>query len=205
MLNIRLFALLFIIPLFLNAPALAQEAPSLAQEQNQQNQIKTRKIDSRAQVLQAYLAKYNSPLQYQAQDFIDAADEYNLDWKLVAAIAGTESTFGKRIPGGYNAWGWGIYGDQRIYFKSWRDGIFTVSEGLRKNYFNKGLTDPYTINRVYAASPTWGAKVSYFLADMERFQKEYKNKDNSGLALSLIPNVAGTSAQLASEIALSLD
>lgn len=139
--------------------------------------IEIREVDPKVEVLTAYLAKYNSPMQESAQDFIDAANEYNLDWKLLPSIAGVESTFGKRMPGGYNAYGWGIYGANRIYFKSWRDGMFTVAKGLRENYVNKGLKDPYAMNRVYAASPSWGGKVSYFMNDLENFAQKYQAKE----------------------------
>ncbi|MDP3973910.1 MAG: hypothetical protein Q8P92_03690 [Candidatus Daviesbacteria bacterium] len=138
------------------------------------NQIEARKLDREAQILNAYLAKYNSPMQYHAQDFVDAAKEYNLDWKLLPSIAGVESTFGKHIPGGYNAYGWGIYGSNRLYFKSWRDGMFTVAKGLRENYVNKGLNNPYQMNRVYAASPLWGGKVTYFMNDLGKFASQYE-------------------------------
>ncbi|QQG43303.1 MAG: glucosaminidase domain-containing protein [Candidatus Daviesbacteria bacterium] len=143
-------------------------------------QVQAKQLDQRAQILAAYLAKYNSPLQYQAQDFIEAADTYGVDWKLVPAISGVESTFGKQSYG-FNAWGWGIYGDQTLDFNSWRDGIYTVTEGLKQNYINKGLTNPYAMNKVYAASPTWGAHVAYFLADLEKFSDRYhyKNTDSS--------------------------
>lgn len=147
----------------------------------QDTQIEKKELDSRAKILRDYLARYNSPLQNHAQDFIDAADSFNLDWKLVPAITGVESTFGKHIPGGhnpatssYNGWGWGVYGNKVTKFKSWREGIFTVSEGLKKNYIDQGLTDPYTINKKYAASPNWGRKVTYFLEDLERFASNYQ-------------------------------
>ncbi|KKS11513.1 hypothetical protein A2617_02965 [Candidatus Daviesbacteria bacterium RIFOXYD1_FULL_41_10] len=165
----RLLLLLLIIPLLSSQPA-----PAEGDLSEPKIEVEAKQFDSRAQMLSSYLSKYNSPLQYQAQHFVDAADENNLDWKLVASIAGVESTFGKFIPGGYNAWGWGVYGTNAIYFNSWKDGIYTVSRGLRQNYFNRGLTTPDSINRVYAASPTWGTKVSYFLTDMEEFEKEYK-------------------------------
>lgn len=172
---IKLLAILIILPLLTNSPSLAQGKSLVVKEQ-----IESKVLDNRAKVLQAYLSKFSSPLQFHAQDFIEAADTYDLDWKLVPAIAGVESTFGKAIPGGveqsstsYNAWGWGVYGTQAIYFKSWREGIFTVSEGLRSNYLNKGLVDPYSINKVYASSPTWGSKVTYFLKDLDGFNTKY--------------------------------
>ena len=137
------------------------------------DEITSKKLDKEAQILQKYLAKCSSPMQDHAQDFIDAAKLYNLDWKMLPAIAGVESTFGKHIPGGYNAYGWGVYGTNVIYFTSWTDGIFTVAKGLREGYLNKGLMEPYAINKVYAASPTWGKNVTYFMNDLEKFANNY--------------------------------
>ena len=135
--------------------------------------IQVKQLDGRAKILADYFAKYNSPLEYQAQDFIDAADQYGVDWKLVPAISGVESTFGKQSFG-YNAWGWGIYGDQTLNFGSWRDGIFTVTGGLKQNYIDQGLTEPFAMNRAYAASPTWGTRVNYFMNDLDRFGNQYQ-------------------------------
>lgn len=164
--NIKLIAVSLLIPLiFQSQQASAKRGIEPAA------QIEVKSLDSEARVLSNYLAKYNSPLQYHAQDFIDAANQYDLDWKLLPSIAGVESTFGKQIPGGYNAWGWGVYGNQAIYFQSWREGIFEVARGLRENYLNRGLEDPYAINRVYAASPRWGSKVSFFMKDLDNFSK----------------------------------
>lgn len=154
--------------------------------------------DQRVNILEAYLNKYNSPLAPEAVNFVGAADKYDIDWKFVAAIAGNESTFGKHIPAptSYNAWGWGVYGTQAIYFKSWKDGIYTVSEGLRMHYYNKGLTNTYSIARVYAASPTWAAHVTFFLNDMEKFEVAYKEKQNKATAPDIRTQTAGTSAAL---------
>lgn len=159
--------------------------------------ITGKRVDPRAYILKNYLAQFESPLQNHAQDFVDAADYYKMDWKLVPAISGVESTFGKRIPGGFNGWGWGVYGTQAIYFKSWTDGIYTVSKGLKENYINKGLTEPYAMNRIYAASPTWGSKVSFFITEIDKYYKE--NSINLEIAPKITLNEipAGSSASLA--------
>lgn len=157
---------------FSTKTALAEKEEAVVPEQ-----ISAKQLDKKAEILALYLAKYNSPLQYHAQDFIDAAKLYDLDWKLLPSIAGVESTFGKFIPGGFNGWGWGVYGTQAIYFNSWTEAIFTVSKGLRENYLNKGLTDPYLINKAYAASDAWGGKVTYFMADLETFASQFKEKE----------------------------
>lgn len=171
-------------------------AEKIVEDNLDNQQIQAKKLDTRANILAHYLANFNSPLQYHAQDFIDAADTYQLDWRLLPAIAGVESTFGKQIPGGYNGWGWGVYGDQAIYFNSWKDAIFTIAKGLRENYFNKGLTEPYAINRVYAASPFWGSRVTYFMQDIEQFTSNFTISPEPFSALEQSPSIAAVSGQL---------
>ena len=140
--------------------------------------------DSRVKILEEYLEQFNSPLIPYASDFVEIADKYNLDWKLVVSISGVESTFGKHMPyNSYNGWGWGIYGNNIIYFSSWEDGIETVSRGLRENYLNKwGADDVYEIGRFYAASPTWAQRVSYFMRKINEF-KDQKLAANLSLSL----------------------
>lgn len=144
----------------------------------------TTSVDNRVKILEEYLKKYNSPLVPHAKTFVAEADKNDLDWKLVAAISGVESTFGKRIPyNSYNAWGWGVYGDNVMRFASWDDAIATISKGLRTNYMDKwGASDVYEIGRIYAASPTWAQKVTHFTAQIEKFETEY---NNSTLSISI--------------------
>lgn len=158
--------------------------------------VEAKQLNGKAKILSEYLALHNSPLQYHAQDFIDAADKYALDWKMLPAIAGVESTFGKHIPGGYNAYGWGVYGTNRIYFVSWTDGIFSVAKGLRENYLNRGLTNPYSINRVYAASPRWGGNVTYFMNDLEKYSQGYQLQNGKVSYFNEAPKIAAVSGQL---------
>ena len=192
--------LFFILLTFLLlSPIVKAEAENVIENNTSSEQIQAKKLDNRAVILTKYLAKYNSPLQYHAQDFIDAAKTYDLDWKMVVSIAGVESTFGKHIPGGYNGWGWGVYGTQAIYFESWKDGIYTVSKGLREGYLNKGLTDPYSINRVYAASPTWGKNVTYFMNDLEKFAKEFEAQNLEPAKIESNIKIAAVSGQLDKE------
>ena len=179
----KILSLVFAFIVFLTSALLPTAAQSNATKKElsfaQLSHIEAKQLDYRAQILKEYLERYDSPLKNNAQDFIEAADANGLDWKLVPSIAGMESTFGKFTPGSdlypsYNAWGWGVYGNQTIYFKSWKDGIYQLNSGLRNGYINKGLTNPYQINRVYAASPSWGSRVDYFMGDLERFTKTYE-------------------------------
>jgi len=168
------------------------------------NSIKTVSVkkDERVEILKAYLETHKSPMVGNAKDFVEAADQYDLDWKLVASIAGVESTFGKHTPGGaatetFNAWGWGVYGNQALGFGSFKNGIYTVSRGLRENYVNKGYDTPEKMNRKYASSKTWGMKVNFFLGKIGTFESNFKS-NNQNVAVEekqFDVQTAGESAQ----------
>ena len=130
------------------------------------------KQDIRVVTLRNYLESHNSPLSEHAEAFVAYADEYNLDWRLVAAISGVESTFGKRIPqNSYNAYGW-ANGTYR--FSSWEESIETVSRTLRTKYIDKGATSISKIARIYAPpSSTWARNVKFFMRKIEPMPVTY--------------------------------
>lgn len=166
-----LLAILAAIILINPGTAFAQEKAS-ASSAKILSDIDTHAVfDNRVQILQAYLTERNSPLAANAADFVAYADEYDLDWRLVAAIAGVESSYGLQIPyQSYNAWGWGVYGDNVIRFTSWKEGIYTISEGLRNKYMNKwGASNVYEIGRIYASSQAWPNSVNIHLNSIQRF------------------------------------
>lgn len=127
--------------------------------------------DYRVKIVENYLKHYDSPMVSNAYDFVYFADKYDLDWRLVLAIAGVESTYGKQIPPySYNGWGWGVYGDNVIRFKSWKEGIQTVSQGLREKYMDKwGAQSINQIGSFYASSPHWSNSVNIHLSMIQRF------------------------------------
>lgn len=138
-------------------------------------ELLTYEPDQRAIHLKRFLESYNSPLAEEASTFVVEADKHGLDWKLVAAIAGTESTFGKHIPpGSYNAWGWGIpTGSQSgIGFNDWEHGIATVTHGLKTRYVDRGAVTVEQMGRIYAASPRWAGNVRFFMGKIETFLPE---------------------------------
>jgi len=131
--------------------------------------------DQRVDVLRKYLMTKNPQMTNHAQDFIKAADENALDWKLVVSIAGLESSFCRFIPSNsFNCWGWGIPTGAKsgIGFKNYQEGIHTVSKGLRNKYVNKGLLTVEQIGSVYAASPTWAFRVKSFMNEIENFKPD---------------------------------
>ncbi len=127
--------------------------------------------DERKQKLYDFLTTRNSPLADHVDTLINQADENQLDYRLVAAISGVESGYGKHIPyGSYNAYGWG---NGKIYFQNWEEGIIKVSQTLNKTYAQKwNAITPDQIGKYYAASPTWAQRVNYNMNLIENHQVE---------------------------------
>jgi hypothetical protein len=169
--NKLLLAVLAAAIMLIPQPTYAQEKATVSSAKLTNPNLKEIGLDSRAKILSNFLKQYDSPLTPFASDFIDMADKYGLDWKLVAAISGVESTFGKQIPPySYNAWGWGVYGDNVIRFKSWDEGISTISQGLRERYMDQwGGEDIYKIGAMYAASSAWPGHVEYYMNQIQAF------------------------------------
>jgi len=83
-------------------------------------------LDPRTVRLETYFAKYDMPLVAHAQTFIDAADHYNLDWRLLPAIGVQESSGGKYMQLN-NPFGWG---SAEIPYNSIDDAIWDVTRHL---------------------------------------------------------------------------
>lgn len=135
--------------------------------------------DVRVMALENTFKKHNSPLVPYAREYVKAADKYGVDWRLLPAISGLESSFALHyMPNSYNAYGWG---GGHIYFDSWEDGIYTITKALRTNYMDKwGAANVWEIGPIYAESPTWAQRVDklmneiqaeYVAADAENFLK----------------------------------
>lgn len=136
-------------------------------------QAYTQEADGRVAKLQQYFAFHNSPLEPYAQNIVDAADTYGLDYKILPAIAGQESGWCRNIiAGSFNCWGWGIYKNHVTRFSDYPAAIDAVSQGLAKNYIKRGLTTTEQIMSVYNPTSTanggsWARGVNYFLDQLE--------------------------------------
>lgn len=126
--------------------------------------------DARPQILKQYLAFYGSPLVDYVDEIVNLADKYKIDYRLVPAIARQESNLCRIIPpGSYNCWGWGITSVSSLGFDSYQDGIATVTQGLKENYIDEGLTTPDAIMTKYTPSSngSWAHGVNEFMSEME--------------------------------------
>lgn len=134
-------------------------------------------FDQRPVILREFLENYHSPLAPYAEDFVRLADRYELPWTLLPAIAGKESGFGKVTPyGSFNAWGWGVWTNQvrGVNFSSWEEGIQKVAQGLKEDYFDKGLDTLEEIETKYTplsanSHHAWMAGVEYFQWELENW------------------------------------
>ena len=118
--------------------------------------------------LEIFLKHYNSPLSSNAKDFVDAGYVYGIDYKLLVAIAGAESSFCKYPAPNtkYNCFGFkssnGWY-----EFNDYSDAIWKVAKTL-------GTSRTYTIFRqtnsiqelanIYCqGSQSWVNTVKFFI------------------------------------------
>lgn len=95
-----------------------------------------------------------TPLAGYGFDFEAAGWRYNVNPFFVAAIAGTESSFGAAACGG-NAWGIASCG---MTFPTFHEGLWYTTKLLREHYLGKGLLTLVAVGTKYAACGTcWAA------------------------------------------------
>lgn len=136
-------------------------------------EVSITKADSRAILVANLFKDNNAPLAAAAAKFIESADKYGIDWKLLPAIAMQESNGGKVVPNNsFNPFGYGVYGGQTIRYSSWEEAIDKVAQGLKKNYIDIGLKTPYQIMTKYTPPSLtkggpWAIGVSTFMAQLQ--------------------------------------
>ncbi len=135
-----------------------------------QSEVKV--VDGRAAKLRRYLRSLNSPLFDYADLLVEEADKNGYDYRLLVAISLQESLACRKIPeGSYNCWGWGIYGDTITKFDSYETAIRTVSNGIKKNYLDKGLITTEQIMKKYTpgSNGSWSRAVRFFFHKIETY------------------------------------
>lgn len=166
----KILVLIAIVSILLVPPqAQASEIHSEASAQLVSNiPVKTNALDMRVKALKNVFARHNSPLVDEAANYVKYADMYGVDWKLLPAISGLESSFGLHLhSGSHNAYGWG---GGRIYFETWEDGIRVITKALHERYGVGEEADPWSIGPTYAESTTWAVRVNRF---MNEINEEY--------------------------------
>jgi hypothetical protein len=130
--------------------------------------------DGRALLLQEFMR--GAPLEQYSQIFVEEADRFGLDYRLVPAIAMCESNLGKRIPSldSYNAWGIAVYTGQQegAKFNDWPSAIQWVSEFIHRRFVQKNMIDIKDIGAIWAPpsvekGDSWATCVEKFMRSIQ--------------------------------------
>lgn len=130
------------------------------------------KSDARPVIIASFLKERKSPLAPLSEEFVKVADRYELDFRLLPAIAMQESNGGKKLPkNSFNPFGYGIYGDKVLRFASFQEAIDRVGKGLKRDYLDQGLENPHQIMAKYTPPSlqkggAWALGVSAFMEQL---------------------------------------
>lgn len=119
----------------------------------------------RAQKIDTYFSDRDMPLEGYGAKLVKAADKYDIDWRLLPAIAIKESTGGK-FACGNNPFGWASC---KIRFKSIDAAIETVARNLggenpaTEQYYKDATTKEILHSYNGAVVPTYTAGVLKFM------------------------------------------
>jgi len=91
------------------------------------------KSDPRFTLLRDFFQKKNCPVEELTADFLAAADQHSLDWRLLPSISFVESGGGKQFMNN-NIFGWD---NCRQAFPTVREGIYFVAHRLANSKFYK--------------------------------------------------------------------
>jgi hypothetical protein len=117
----------------------------------------------RAEDIDKLLASYDSPLVGYGEKFVIEAEKNDIDWRLLPAIAGVESTFGrhacKKAKNSFLG-----YGSCKMDFKSVDDAIERVSASLGGNNENtahhyEGKNTAQILRKYNSVIPDYPSKV----------------------------------------------
>lgn len=116
-----------------------------AQAQAPSETVKPVIVDNRATEIDAFFTKRNMPLAGYGKKFVEVADKYHLDYRLLPALSVREQSGGLKLPHNcpnktknFNAFGWG---SGRICFTSFNQAIETVGMKLGTLSYYKGKSN----------------------------------------------------------------
>ncbi len=138
--------------------------------------------DGRAELVSRFLERHDSPLKpydKYGQVFVEIADRYSFDFRLLPAIAMQESNLCKKIPeGSYNCLGFGIHERGTLEFENYEANFERAGKELKKNYIDIGLTTPEQIMTKYTpgSNGSWAESVNQWMAEM-RYNDRQKGRD----------------------------
>lgn len=148
--------------------------------------------DGRAEIVAKFLERHNSPMQpheYYGQKLVEIADRYNLDFRLLPAIAMQESNLCRNThsEAPHNCLGFGIHERGTLDFESYEAGFERAGLELRAFYVDQGRITTEQLMRKYTPSSdgSWANSVDQWMAEMRyddrALGRELKENDTSVL------------------------
>lgn len=128
--------------------------------------------DARPLLVTKFLERHSSPLtphDHFGKFFVELADTYEFDFRLLPSIAMQESNLCKKIPeGSHNCLGLGIHERGTWGFDSFEANFEAAAKILKRDYIDRGLTTPEQIMRKYTPSSngSWASSVNQWMAEM---------------------------------------
>ncbi len=136
-------------------------APAAVSTHQDRACVKSGTVDPRLVRLQQYFAERDCPLRDAAADFLVAADQNELDWRLLPSISMIESSGGKDYRNN-NVFGWDSC---RESFPTVQEGIHFVAAQLARSDRYKGKTLDGKL-KTYNPNPSYPYKVKAVMAAM---------------------------------------
>ncbi len=123
--------------------------------------------------IDAYLQRKQSPMAGVGSALVDYSRQYNVDPRLVIAISGAETTFGRHLCADNNAWNWFHHRNcAQSPFENYPQGAERVTRFMRLSYLNRGYTTIELIRYKYCTSgcENWISLVTAFHDEMPENQ-----------------------------------
>lgn len=145
--------------------------------------------DARPAIVAKFLERHSSPMQpynYYGQKLVEIADRYDLDFRLLPAIAMQESNLCRNThsEAPHNCLGFGIHERGTLDFESYEAGFERAARELRAYYVNEGRITTELVMAKYTPSSdgSWANAVNQFMAEMRyddsQLGKELKESTN---------------------------
>ena len=120
-------------------------------------------VSEKAKAVEAFILSQNGSPMFasEAQTSIDKANECGVDYKLMIAIAGYESGYGRKPMKKYNPYGW----KNGKTYSTFKDAISEITCQFGDKYIKKGLDTVKEISNIYLGKEgnhdAWIKNVTY--------------------------------------------
>lgn len=130
-----------------------------------QTAVTLRDLDSTElpNALSQFLTAQHSPFASDVPELVAAANQYDLDPRLLVGISAAESSFGLAMPtGSYNPFGLG----PGMRFDSFYNAFLAEAQFLHHHFISRGVANPHVIGPSYTGtgSTSWGVAVAQVMS-----------------------------------------